>query len=148
MQQTEVISVFGDGKIDYFPIMVDRPKDKIEIRDTREYARTEIMGGSKTNLKPKIYDKWFPKNLLRYSNAESSITSVHPTQKPVALFEYLIKTYTNEYEIILDNCSGSGTTGVACIKQKRKAILIEKEEKYCEISANRCMKTITDVETK
>ena len=61
----------------------------------------------------------------------------HPTQKPVALFEYLIKTYTNKGDLVLDNCAGSGTTGVACKNLGRDYILIEKEEKYCEIAKNR-----------
>ena len=67
----------------------------------------------------------------------------HPTQKPVALFEYLIKTYTNEGDLVLDNCAGSGTTGVACKNLGRNYILIEKEEKYCEIARNR-IKTIPE----
>jgi len=61
----------------------------------------------------------------------------HPTQKPVTLFEYLIKTYTNEGDLVLDNCAGSGTTGVACKKTGRNYILIEKEEKYCKIAQER-----------
>ena len=58
----------------------------------------------------------------------------HPTQKPVALMSYLIKTYTNEGELVLDNCAGSGTTGVAAKQLNRKFILIEKEQKYCDIA--------------
>ena len=57
----------------------------------------------------------------------------HPTQKTVSLFEYLVKTYTNEGDIVLDNCSGSGTTGIACINTNRNYILIEKEQKYFNI---------------
>jgi len=63
--------------------------------------------------------------------------TIHPTQKPVSLFEYLIKTYTNEGEIVLDNCMGSGTTGVACKKTGRHFIGIEKDEKYFEIAVSR-----------
>ena len=66
--------------------------------------------------------------------------TVHPTQKPVLLFEYLIKTYTNEGDLVLDNCAGSGTTGVACKKTNRKFVLIEKEIKYCEIIKERLQK--------
>ena len=58
---------------------------------------------------------------------------LHPTQKPTPLFETLIKTYTNEGEIVLDNCAGSGTTGIACINTNRNYILIEKEQKYFDI---------------
>lgn len=62
---------------------------------------------------------------------------LHPTQKPVALFEYLIKTYTNEGDLVLDNCAGSGTTGVACQNLNRNCIMMEKEEEYCEIILKR-----------
>ena len=57
--------------------------------------------------------------------------------KPVALFEYLIKTYTDEGDLVLDNCAGSGTTGIACLNTKRNFILIEKEEKYVDIATKR-----------
>ena len=63
--------------------------------------------------------------------------SMHPAQKPVALLEYLIKTYTNEGEIVLDFTSGSGTTGVAAMETNRKCVLIEKEDKYCDITIKR-----------
>ena len=62
---------------------------------------------------------------------------VHPTQKPVALLEYLIKTYTNENEIVLDNCMGSGSTGVACVNTGRNFIGIELDENYFQIAKNR-----------
>ena len=62
---------------------------------------------------------------------------LHPTQKPVELMEYLIKTYTNEGEIVLDNCMGSGTTGIACKNLNRSFIGIEKDDKYFEIAENR-----------
>ena len=62
---------------------------------------------------------------------------LHSTQKPVALFEYLIKTYTNEGDLVLDNCIGSGTTAVACIRTKRNYIGIEKEQKYIAIARDR-----------
>lgn len=65
---------------------------------------------------------------------------LHPTQKPVALLEYLIKTYTNEKETVLDNCMGSGSTGVACIKTNRNFIGIEKDENYYNIAKNRIEK--------
>lgn len=69
----------------------------------------------------------YPRQILKFPSESNTI---HPTQKPVALFEYLIKTYTNEGDVILDNCSGSGTTGKAAIITNRRAILIEKEEEY------------------
>lgn len=65
---------------------------------------------------------------------------LHPTQKPVPLMEYLVKTYTNEGELVLDFCAGSGTTGVACMNLKRRCVLIEKEEKYCNTIVERLEK--------
>lgn len=62
---------------------------------------------------------------------------MHPTQKPVALLEYLIRTYTNEYDIVLDNCMGSGSTGVACKNLNRGFIGIEKDDNYFNIAKNR-----------
>lgn len=68
-------------------------------------------------------------------------TGLHPTQKPVALFEYLIKTYTNEGDLVLDNCIGSGTTAVACIRTNRNYIGIELDETYHQIACDRVAKT-------
>jgi site-specific DNA-methyltransferase (adenine-specific) len=68
------------------------------------------------------------------SNAGSSVNSVHPTQKPVALCEYLIRTYTNEGDTVLDNTMGSGTTGVACVNTGRHFIGIERDDKYFAIA--------------
>ena len=76
--------------------------------------------------------------ILPRDNANKGL---HPTQKPVALFEYLIKIYTNEGDLVLDNCAGSGTTGVACQNLKRNFILIEKEPKYVEIIKRRLNET-------
>ena len=86
--------------------------------------------------------------LQEYNNYPTSILRVasesrnsHPTQKPVALFEYLIKTYTNEGDLVLDNCAGSGTTAIACINTKRNYILIEKEQEYIDIINKRLTST-------
>lgn len=68
---------------------------------------------------------------------DKSKGSLHPTQKPVALLEYLIKTYTNEGDLVLDNCMGSGSTGVACLNTNRKFIGIEKDDNYFEIAKKR-----------
>lgn len=69
----------------------------------------------------------------------------HPTQKPVALLEYLIKTYTNEGEIVLDNCMGSGSTGVACVNTNRKFLGIELDKHYFEIAQDRIAKAQSEV---
>lgn len=86
-------------------------------------------------LNRKIEKKRYPRQVLDFSNHNNNV--LHPTQKPVALMEYLIKTYTNEGDIVLDNCMGSGTTGVACVNLNRNFIGIEKDEKYFKITEER-----------
>ena len=95
------------------------------------------MYGDKTNGKykehiSKEYEN-YPTNVLYFDVERGQ----HPTQKPVALFEYLIKTYTNEGEVVLDNCSGSGTTAIACLNSNRHFICIEKDETYYKKSLER-----------
>ena len=87
--------------------------------------------------------KRFPVSILEYSNLDKQ----HPTQKPVALLEYLIKTYTNEGETVLDNCIGSGSTGIACINTNRNFIGIEKDDKYFEIAKKRIEEHLTTTST-
>lgn len=75
----------------------------------------------------------YPKNILEFKCERG----LHPTQKPVTLLEYLVKTYTNEGETVLDNCMGSGSTGVACVNTGRKFIGIELDKKYFDIAKGR-----------
>ena len=85
----------------------------------------------------------YPHSVVKFSNwngsgfVKNKNPGIHPTQKPVDLFEWLIKTYSNEGDLVLDNCSGSGTTAIACIRNNRNYICIEKEEKYYLDSLNR-----------
>ena len=91
-------------------------------------------------LKKRKEDKKFPINIIEINSRAKELNSKHkqhPTQKPVALFEYLIKTYTNKGDLVLDNTAGSGTTGVAAQNTKRDYILIEQEEKYIKIIEDR-----------
>jgi site-specific DNA-methyltransferase (adenine-specific) len=82
-----------------------------------------------------INDGWaYPTDIIQISQ---DTDKTHPTQKPVALFEYLIRTYSNEGEVILDNCSGSGTTAIACLNSNRQYICIEKDETYYKRSLER-----------
>ena len=76
----------------------------------------------------------YPRSILSIA---SEGKTVHPTQKPVALMEYMIRTYTNESDIVLDNCMGSGTTGVACANTGRRFIGMEKDENYFNIASTR-----------
>jgi site-specific DNA-methyltransferase (adenine-specific) len=80
--------------------------------------------------------KRYPVSIIEFNKDKEAF---HPTQKPISLMEYLIKTYSNENEYVLDFCAGSGTTGIACLNLNRKCILIEKEEKYCDIIKNRLL---------
>ena len=132
MQRSENISVFGGGKINYYPIMIDRDKPK----KSKEYSRTSIMGGNVTNNNARILKQKYPQNILQFSNAIQK-GKVHPTQKPTDLLEYLIKTYTNENELVLDFTMGSGSTGVACMNTNRKFIGIELDTNYFNIAKER-----------
>ena len=87
----------------------------------------------------------YPTDILLFKNPNNK--NVHPTQKPVPLLEYLIKTYTNEGDLVLDNCMGSGSTGVACVNLNRKFIGIEMDEKYFNIAKDRINKAMKDNDT-
>ena len=98
----------------------------------------DLPYGARPNQIGKQYEAQtgFPNNVLEYNNVTGK-KAVHPTQKPVALFEYLIKTYTNEGDLVLDNCMGSGTTGVSCKNLNRNFIGIELDPEYFKIAENR-----------
>ena len=134
----ENILVFSKGQIKYYPQMEERIGSKVP----KGYDLTKLNNnGTETynNQKFKYSDdydctKKYPRSVQYFTRDKNS---VHPTQKPVALFEYLIKTYTNEGDLVLDNCAGSGTTGVACKNTGRDYILIEKERGYIDIIKKR-----------
>ena len=109
-----------------------RPLSKANIQG----AKNNIVGVTNAKV-AKDYNPTlrYPINLLKYSKPVSK--DVHPTQKPVALLEYLIKTYTNENEVVLDSTMGSGSTGVACNNTGRKFIGIELDKEYFEIAKRR-----------
>ena len=135
----EVVSVFGKGKVNYYPIMVDRDKPKARGKNKGKTSETTNNAFTKN----KVYTQYYPKAIIEFSNANQR-NKLHPTQKPVALFEYLIKTYTNEGETVLDNCMGSGTTGVACINTHRNFIGMELDKHYCDIANERIQKSMQD----
>ena len=95
-----------------------------------------ISGNQNLKRRPTFNDgNYYPIDILQFSQANNH--AIHPTQKPVALFEYLIKTYTNDGELVLDNCSGSGTTAIACMNANRRFICIERDENYHRKSIER-----------
>jgi len=130
----ENILIFGNGAVTYNPQM--RERDKPRISKNKGTTRQMLVSNGKEYQAEKALDKKYPITELQFSNNDQK-GKLHPTQKPVALFEYLIKTYTNEGDLVLDNCAGSGTTGVACHNLKRNFILIEKEKEYCDIAEQR-----------
>ena len=133
MKIHENILIFGNGKVNYYPIMIKRDK----IKKSKNYGTGETMGGIKEKEdKLYTYTHKNPISIIEYSNANQK-GKVHPTQKPIDLMEYLIKTYTNEGELVLDFTMGSGSTGVACLNTNRKFIGIELEEEYFNIAKKR-----------
>lgn len=134
LQVTESILVFGSLPPAYHPI---KTKGVMRAKGGGRQL-VGIYGEDQALKKSAAYmsDEYHPRNLLEFSNANRK-GNVHPTQKPVALFEYLIKTYTQPGATVLDNCAGSGTTGAAAINTGRKFVLIEREQKYVEIIQKR-----------
>lgn len=138
---TENIIIFGKNKVNYYPIMT-----KVDKVVNRKKFANKNMGEHLGNTILKVKQDTgyrYPKNILEfYKDTKNQYQKkYHPTQKPVALLEYLIKTYTNENDIVLDNCMGSGSTGVASINTNRNFIGIELDEKYFNIAKERIEKT-------
>ena len=136
---TENISVFGKNKVNYYPIMTERDKPKNRGKNTGKKSETT----NNAWVENKTYTHLYPKNIIEFSNA-SQKGKLHPTQKPVPLLEYLIRTYTNEGETVLDFTMGSGSTGVACVNTNRNFIGIELDENYFKIAENRIKQAIID----
>ena len=137
LKNFETISVFGKGKngINYFPQglrKIDTPKVKntkvSEMEGLKHIKRRGDYKQEYTN---------YPRAILEYSRPAKPL---HPTQKPIALLEYLILTYTLEGEIVLDNCFGSGSTLVAAVNTKRHYIGFELDETYFEVANERIRK--------
>ena len=132
MKIHEDIVVFSKEPHNYYPIKT--PREKIKV--SKNYGFGDNFGNSKNDGLARSYTHRNPQSIIEVSNA-SQKGKIHPTQKPVALFEYLIKTYTSEGDMVLDNCMGSGTTGVACKNLNRKFIGIELDETYFNLAKER-----------
>lgn len=140
LKKHEQISIFSNGmtannnknRMIYYP---QNLKEINEVRKSINQGSDTVVGnrpGRKKDYVAKF--KGYPNSILYFNNEKKQI---HPTQKPVALLEYLIKTYTNELDIVLDNCMGSGSTGVACVNTNRDFIGIELDKKYFDIAKQR-----------
>ena len=136
----EVISIFN-SKI-YFPIMEasmqpnnnDKTKNKSQKGEMNTIETISCKASISDNYNPSVR---YPRSVIKINRGTRANKKLHPTQKPVALLEYLIKTYTLEGETVLDNCMGSGTTGVACVNLNRSFVGIEMDDKYFEIAEKR-----------
>ena len=134
LKNFESVLVFCKNKTTYNPQMVDGESYKPRAGKKKTEVYNEIPNHTFRNGSD---GKRYPKAIQYFKTSESEGKVQHPTQKPIALFEYLIKTYTNEGETVLDFAMGSGTTGVACKNLNREFIGIEKDEKYFEIARAR-----------
>jgi DNA modification methylase len=133
----EYVLVFGKGLVKYNPQMVKgEPYKKIHRNDNKD----DCTYGKSTRKNGDIFineGERYPSSVIPTISNPSGRGQLHPTQKPTELMEYLILTYTNEGETVLDNTMGSGTTGVACKRTNRKFIGIEKEKQYFDIAVRR-----------
>jgi site-specific DNA-methyltransferase (adenine-specific) len=144
MKEHESVLVFGEGTIKYFPIMQNRAssglsrvqRGVVNYSNNRSLTGVYSKGAFNDEFSKKCSDQRYPRSIQKFNRERG----LHPTQKPVALMEYLIKTYTNEEDIVLDNCMGSGTTGIACLNLNRQFIGIEKDETYFKIAEDRIWK--------
>ena len=138
MKEHENILVFGKGKTRYFPIMQERiGSRKGKETTTIDSGRKDSVYGTQEGRGIlKVGKLRYPRSIQRFNRERG----LHPTQKPVKLLEYLIKTYTNEGELVLDNCMGSGSTGVACVNTNRNFIGMELDNNYFNIAKERIYK--------
>jgi site-specific DNA-methyltransferase (adenine-specific) len=128
MRAHEDVLVFGAGSPAYSPqgLIAIEPRMVTRTNTGGVYRKQAGMSSIQTHT-------GYPRSVIRFGTEEG----IHPTQKPVALMEYLIRTYTNEGQTVLDNCMGSGTTGVACVNTGRKFIGMEMDPNYFQIATDR-----------
>ena len=143
----ESVVVFCGGALNYRPQMTERTEAELKRLAKSDRIRpTEagVYGATKaSNWPTRAAGRLrYPTTMIRIGgmNGHHPERTGHPTQKPVALMEYLIRTYTQEGETVLDNCMGSGTTGVACVNTGRQFIGIERDDKYFQIASERIAK--------
>ena len=144
MKEHENILVFCKGTTVYNPIKEERKgsgkqRQKAGYANSKATAKTgQFIGGIMDATKrTNDYEELRYPSSIQYFNNRDKDRGMHPTQKPTELFEYLIKTYTNENDLVLDNTAGSGTTAIACLNTNRQFIVMEKEQKYYDIILKR-----------
>jgi DNA modification methylase len=138
MRKIELISVFYNKQCLYIPQLSQKPKENIRPATTKRKNIDNYGNMDKESVRGIPIDMSYPNETLKFRGCFGDKgKSYHPTQKPVDLLEYLINTYTNEGNLILDFTCGSGSTLIAAKNTNRKCIGIELNEKYCEIAKNR-----------
>lgn len=137
MKEHESVLVFAAKTPTYNPIMQERAESgKARVKTVVNYSsKAEVYqaGNLSNEVSSKRPDLRYPSSVQKFNRERG----LHPTQKPVALMEYLIRTYSNDGETVLDNCMGSGTTGIACLRSGRKFIGIEMDQKHFDVARNR-----------
>ena len=149
MREHESVLVFSKGgkRVNYYPIKeartgggLQRSKYAYSSKSRLQYG--EFIGGlNGSTYNPETdagNDKLrYPSSVQEFNNRAKGDIGYHPTQKPVAMLEYFIKTYSREGDLVLDSCMGSGSTGVACVNTNRNFIGMELEDKYFKVAENR-----------
>ena len=136
LNDNETVSIFYKKQCTYNPQMT--VAEKVYKRGIVTRNKSDCYG-SERSFRKEDTGKRYPKR-IQYFNNNFTREQLHPTQKPVALFEYLIKTYTNPGELVLDNCMGSGTTAIACMNTQRNFIGFEMDKGYYDIACDRIEK--------
>ncbi len=146
LKNYEDICVFYKKQCVYNPQLTElteQGKKRNKRKRESKFNRTDTVFGNTTHLKMQKYNNksyGYPKAIIKFNNVINNQfvqNLIHPTQKPIPLFSYLIRTYTNEGDTVFDNCMGSGTTLVAAKNLGRKAIGIEISQKYCDLAIER-----------
>ncbi len=148
-----LVFAFGERMPNYYPHMTvrDKPIKQGGNKQSTAIPICQTDAALAFGAAGKVYNEKHPTTILEFCGRDKE-RGLHPTQKPVALMEYLIRTYTNEGDTVLDNCMGSGTTGVACVNTNRNFIGIEQDPNYFQIASNRIaeaqfQKALKDAET-
>jgi site-specific DNA-methyltransferase (adenine-specific) len=137
LKTAEDVLVFAKKTPRYMPQMVAKAKPQKKSNNNMGESSGYGVDGEDPRYVGRVYTKSYPNVMLNFSSRSKGSRGLHPTQKPVALMEYLIKTYTNEGDTVLDFTMGSGTTGVACVNLNRSFVGIEMDEGYFQIASDR-----------
>jgi len=139
LRRNENIIVFYPEQCKYFPIITKKDPKNIRAISLRDNS-SDCYGEYKSvNHRSIPMDMSYPDNIIYAENQQENI---HPTQKPIELFSYLIRTYTNENDLVFDGYSGSGTTAISCIRNNRKYIICENKKEYFDLQTNRILEEI------